>query len=550
MLTQEQRREILALGLLALSLFLLLSLIPLELIGGSAGESFPSGNAMGVLGGAIRSLLGAAVGLGAIFVPALVALGGLRVAGWADSGWTLRMTVLATGLLVLVPPLLFVLNFVPGVTGWWGDQIGRVLVSGIGVGGSLIVIGFGLLTLSVGTLGWNPIRGLLQAVRMVGSGTRQAWDGLVESVGIIRGAVTGRLASMRQLDEAPEPDALAPASEVHEPDPEIPPGIELPEETDLDSGTDEPAAAPVAAESARPAPDLPDPVVPSVGLPPIDLLTESGAQEPGGHGAGPGAARARAGGEAPELQRRVQPGGRTTGPVVTQYEVVPAPGVKVGKIANLDADLALAMKAKSIRIVAPIPGKGAVGVEIPNPKPEVVNLRDILEADAYQRTKAVLPLALGKDLTGRPYVSDLARMPHVLIAGATGAGKSVCLNTIITSLVYRHTPETLRLLLIDPKMVELSTYADLPHLRHPVVTDPNDAAVVLKWAVLEMERRYALLSENGVRSIGEFNRRLESGTTLRKGGGWTARRGIRTDGSTPMARCPSSSWSWTSWPTS
>ncbi len=190
--------------------------------------------------------------------------------------------------------------------------------------------------------------------------------------------------------------------------------------------------------------------------------------------------------------------------------------MKVGKIANLDADLALAMKAKSIRIGAPIPGKGAVGVEIPNPKSDAVNLREILEAPTYQKSKAVLPLALGKDLTGEPFVSDLARMPHVLVAGATGSGKSVCLNTVITSLVYRHTPETLRLLLIDPKMVELSTYADLPHLRHPVVTDPHDAAAVLKWAVLEMERRYALLKENTVRSIAEFNRRVEQGVTLRR----------------------------------
>ena len=167
-------------------------------------------------------------------------------------------------------------------------------------------------------------------------------------------------------------------------------------------------------------------------------------------------------------------GGRTTGPVVTQFEVVPAPGVKVNRIANLDADLALAMKARSIRIVAPIPGKGAVGVEIPNPEPEVVHLREILEAPAFQSSRAALPLrASAKDLTGRAYVSDLARMPHVLIAGATGSGKSVCLNTFITSLVYRHTPESLRLLLVDPKMVELSTYSDLPHLRHPVVTDPR-----------------------------------------------------------------------------
>jgi len=145
-----------------------------------------------------------------------------------------------------------------------------------------------------------------------------------------------------------------------------------------------------------------------------------------------------------------------------------------------------------------------------------VNLREILEAREFRNAKGVLPLALGKDLNGRPYVSPLEKMPHVLIAGATGAGKSVCLNTIVTSLVYRHTPETLRLLMIDPKMVELSIYSRLPHLRHNVVTDPRDAAGVLKWAVIEMERRYALLKANYVRSIGEFNAKVREGQVLRR----------------------------------
>ncbi|HET9982447.1 MAG TPA: DNA translocase FtsK, partial [Longimicrobiales bacterium] len=151
-----------------------------------------------------------------------------------------------------------------------------------------------------------------------------------------------------------------------------------------------------------------------------------------------------------------------------------------------------------------------------NPQAEVVSLREILEAGVFQKAKGALPLALGKDLTGKPYVADLAKMPHLLIAGATGSGKSVCVNTIITSLVYRHSPKELRLLMVDPKMVELSMYGDLPHLRHPVITNPQDAATVLKWAVLEMERRYELLSVNGVRSLGEFNRRVEEGQIIRR----------------------------------
>ncbi|MFL5482671.1 MAG: DNA translocase FtsK 4TM domain-containing protein [Gemmatimonadaceae bacterium] len=207
--------------------------------------------------------------------------------------------------------------------------------------------------------------------------------------------------------------------------------------------------------------------------------------------------------------------GRTTGPVVTQFEVAPAAGVKVRQIANLSNDLALAMRAQSIRIVAPIPGKGAVGVEVPNPNPEMVAFRELIESRDFQNARAALPIALGKDLEGRPVIADLAKMPHLLIAGATGSGKSVCINTLITSLAYRHTPTTLRFLMVDPKMVELSVYNVLPHLRHKVVTDNRDAAAVLKWAVLEMQDRYELLAANGARNIQDFNRKVQEGQKLK-----------------------------------
>jgi S-DNA-T family DNA segregation ATPase FtsK/SpoIIIE len=207
--------------------------------------------------------------------------------------------------------------------------------------------------------------------------------------------------------------------------------------------------------------------------------------------------------------------GRTTGPVVTQFEVAPAAGVKVRQIANLSNDLALAMRAQSIRIVAPIPGRGAVGVEVPNPTAEIVAFRELIESREFQNARAALPIGLGKDLEGRPIIADLAKMPHLLIAGATGSGKSICINTLITSLVYRHTPTTLRFLMIDPKMVELSVYNVLPHLRHKVVTDNRDAAAVLKWAVLEMQDRYELLAANGARNIQDFNRKVQEGQPLR-----------------------------------
>jgi DNA segregation ATPase FtsK/SpoIIIE, S-DNA-T family len=207
--------------------------------------------------------------------------------------------------------------------------------------------------------------------------------------------------------------------------------------------------------------------------------------------------------------------GRTTGPVVTQFEIEPAPGVKVRQFANLSNDLALAMRAASIRIVAPIPGRGAVGVEVPNPNPEIVGFRELIESKDFQGARAALPIVLGKDLEGKPVIADLAKMPHLLIAGATGSGKSVCVNTIITSLVYRHTPKTLRFLMVDPKMVELSVYNTLPHLRHKVITDNRDAAAVLKWAVMEMQERYEVLAANGCRNLQEFNRRVQDEVPLK-----------------------------------
>jgi S-DNA-T family DNA segregation ATPase FtsK/SpoIIIE len=206
---------------------------------------------------------------------------------------------------------------------------------------------------------------------------------------------------------------------------------------------------------------------------------------------------------------------RTTGPTVTQYEIEPASGVKVRQFATLSNDLALAMRAASIRIVAPIPGRGAVGVEVPNPTPTMVGFRELVEHADFRSARAALPIVLGKDLEGKPVIADLAKMPHLLIAGSTGSGKSVCVNTIITSLVYRHTPKTLRFLMVDPKMVELSVYNTLPHMRHKVITDNRDAAAVLKWAVMEMQERYELLAANGCRNLQDFNKRVQDKTPMK-----------------------------------
>jgi S-DNA-T family DNA segregation ATPase FtsK/SpoIIIE len=207
--------------------------------------------------------------------------------------------------------------------------------------------------------------------------------------------------------------------------------------------------------------------------------------------------------------------GRTTGPVVTQYGVRLRPGVKMNRLVALADDLALKMSARSVR-VARIPGRDMVGVEVPNPKSRVVLLRELLEDEQWAGEERLLPVTLGLDLEGRPVIADLAKMPHLLIAGATGTGKSVGINAIITSLIYHYQhKEDLRLLMIDPKMVELSMYKELPHLRHPVVTNNKEAARVLKWAVGEMDRRYALLEANGARNLSDFNRKVLEGKPLR-----------------------------------
>ena len=197
----------------------------------------------------------------------------------------------------------------------------------------------------------------------------------------------------------------------------------------------------------------------------------------------------------------------TKGPTITRYELLPAPGIKLERIANLSNNIAAALKAERINILAPVPGKGTVGVEVPNKIKTKVIIRDLLESEEWERTKARLPIVLGKDVYGKPMVVDLAEMPHLLIAGSTGSGKSVCINAIIASLLYRYSPEDLRFVMIDPKVVELQQYNVLPHLVVPVVTDPKKVVLALRWVVNEMEKRYQIFAKVGVRNIKSFNER-------------------------------------------
>jgi S-DNA-T family DNA segregation ATPase FtsK/SpoIIIE len=567
MLSRDQQREILAIGLLALALFVLLALIPISLLGVRGEAWFPSGNFMGPVGGGLEALLVYYLGISSILFPVLLTLGGLRSGEWLSPPWTLRLAVLSAGLFFLLPPGIHALEPGSAIAGALGAWLGSPLFAGLGAFGSLLLLSALILLLVVATLGWNPLRplsrGAVQGAGMVGKGALRAgigFSGWLQERAEQRRAMKAVEAEARALEASAQEGSFS-FSEVEEEGSildEVPDGPgddpfreQIPEEEEreeveedggeeLESEAEDDDGSELVMDSGS-ADDLPDPnpqrteishELPSLEHLDIPDLTDRADMER-------------------ELDRLGQVliqklqtfnvessiGGRTSGPVVTQFEVIPAPGVKVNKIANLDADLALAMKARSIRIVAPIPGKGAVGVEIPNPKAEMVMLREILEAGEFARSRAELPLALGRDLTGKPYVADLAKMPHALIAGATGSGKSVCLNAFITSLVYRHTPETLRLLLIDPKMVELSAYVDLPHLRHPVVTDPHDAASILKWAVFEMERRYRLLSANRVRSLGEFNKKYREGVTMKrvhpKGKEGDPDRWIWTDGPLP-----------------
>ncbi|MEE8060776.1 MAG: DNA translocase FtsK, partial [Gemmatimonadales bacterium] len=350
--------------------------------------------------------------------------------------------------------------------------LARTVIGVVGFAGGILIGFLGLSALTLWTIGWHPLQRL----------ERGAKKKPVESAGELR----------------PQVGATSSGVVVSAPAPQVKPKKNSKKKP---RGVD-----PMVLDEAALA---------DTALPPMDLLEppvedDTTAGEAGLDGLGQVLLETL---RTFKLDGRIV--GRTTGPVVTQFEVEPARGVKVGKIAALADDLALAMRAPSIRIVAPIPGRGAVGVEVPNPTAHVVTLRELMEAPEWASARATLPIALGRDLEGRPVIADLAKMPHLLIAGATGSGKSVAINTMITSLVYRYSPKHLRLLMIDPKMVELSIYNALPHLRRKVVTNNHEAAGVLKWAVIEMDRRYELLHANNARNITDFNRKVEDGKPLK-----------------------------------
>ncbi len=471
-----------------------------------------SGSIFGPVGACLRwSVLTLVGALSAAIVPLIPAVFALRLLGRIGENDDRRWLTFTIGLAVLVPLIAslargqFANAEVDPLAGLWGSFAAFYLVKAIGNGGAWVVVALALSALSAVALNWNPIRAIL------GSATPIK-------------AAEGKLTKAEQMEP--------PASEMPALDlslmPDLVPATVAAQEAKPDAAFELIDAAAAAAKSDKKkkksrdesvadlidATELVDPLAEE--LPSPELLSL-----PPMRNADAGRAQLDAAGQKLMDALRTfrvdgELVGRTTGPTVTQFEIEPAPGVKVRQFANLANDLALAMRAQSIRVVAPIPGKGAVGIEVPNPISEMVIFRELLESRDYSTKPFALPMAIGKDLEGRPVVADLAKMPHLLIAGATGSGKSVCVNTIITSLIYRHTPKTLRFLMVDPKMVELSVYNVLPHLRHKVVTDNRDAAAMLKWAVLEMQERYQLLAANGARNIQDFNQKVRDGHRMVK----------------------------------
>jgi len=272
---------------------------------------------------------------------------------------------------------------------------------------------------------------------------------------------------------------------------------------------------PAPAPRPRPAPRKPKPITvaatPMIGnyqLPPLDLLNQPDLTVRPTESKEELMANARLMQQTlAQFEIEVSLGDITKGPTITRYELHPAPGVKLERITALSNNIAAALKAERIHILAPVPGKSSVGVEVPNLIKTKVIMRDLLESEEWRTTKARIPLAMGKDVYGHPIVTDLTEMPHLLIAGSTGSGKSVCINALVTSLLYRFSPDQLRFVMIDPKVVELQQYNCLPHLVVPVVTDPKKVVLALRWVVSEMEKRYQIFARVGVRNIRSFNER-------------------------------------------
>ncbi|AEB08494.1 DNA translocase FtsK [Desulfobacca acetoxidans] len=507
-------QELGALVLLVLDAFLILSLAsynpadPQTLA--ALGKAAAVANWAGKAGALLSAWLMGAIGLAAFWLPIMVSWLALqcyqRTAG-VLSPWTvvayLALPLTSAGLLALGWP---VLNWGSGLL-WGGGAMGRWLTDlsqpVLNLAGTVLVLTAASLAAFMGVTRLSYVAVLRRLAGVLGNLARSRpsaphSEGEREPV-IERQRSLSKVTALEinhsvKQEAAPPIASAGPASPVLETPP---------------ASTPEPAPAPGGPEkSGKRTQKAKMPPISNFQLPPVDFLSppppyDQQVQEEAL------LAQAR------KLENTLMHFGVEgkvvairPGPVITMIEFEPALGVKISKVTGLADDLALALKALSIRIVAPVPGKAVIGIEVPNPKRQLVTLREVLSHEIYHKSPSRLTIALGKDITGQSVVADLAKMPHLLIAGATGTGKSVGLNAMIISILYKATPEEVRFLMVDPKRIELSTYEGIPHLLHPVVTNPKVATTSLRWAVEEMERRYGLLSDMEVRNIENYNQKL------------------------------------------
>lgn len=522
-LSQKRQRQILAVLLAAFAVLVAVSIATFSMP--APGESiWWTPNACGPAGAGLAYALvfafGRATAYGVPLLAALWAWNRLRARAWAP----LAVSSALGALLVFEVCTLFGLG---GLDRWdwaggWGLAASMALHASLGDVGSWVVAGAMLFAtaLVASEMGFHWISRLvhgavLQPAMSVAGGVSGAWTQWGE-----RRAEAARLAAKQRAKA--EPRAKRPARAVP---------ADEPDDSDAAPVMGEAAVATIARPATSAATAAQAPVIKQPPKPKMRALEGDRPLGPAPTEALPPLSLLELPLQAEDLvttaeltqqanllvQKLLDFGieGRVTeihpGPVVTMFEFEPAPGVKVGSIAALDNDLALALRANRIRIIAPLPGRGTVGVEIPNPKRRTVYLREVLSSQAYEKSSASLKVPLGVDANGQPYVTDLSRMPHLLVAGATGAGKSVCLNALITGLLYQHDPSTLQMVMVDPKMVELSPYNGIPHLVLPVVTEVKKASRALRWAVAEMEKRYKLLALAGARNITTYNERVAEG---------------------------------------
>ncbi|MCI0732930.1 MAG: DNA translocase FtsK 4TM domain-containing protein [Methylococcaceae bacterium] len=485
----------------ALALFFLISLATFNLDDPgwtSSGSGAPVKNAGGAVGAWVSDFLLAVFGVTAGLFPIMIIYRGIlsyRVDAHNRNGWNGALRWAGFGMTVVSGASLAHVHFVrvgirlPETSGGLlGEDIGQILINGFGITGATVLLLAGFLagiTLSTG-LSWIALIDGIGKITLA----------LLDKVGALSAALYRHMTSRNEKSRFPEIEA-PPQRVAASPKPSKPPRIE-------------PVFKPIEPAETGEMNPRPNSMPPAEGtLPHLSLLDEY-------HSKAKGYSKT----VLDDLSRKVEAILHDfgvdvevvevhPGPVITRFEIQPAAGVKVSRVSGLSKDLARALSVRSVRVVEIIPGKSVIGLEIPNEEYEMVSLREVLASEVYEESASPLTLVLGKDIGGKPVIADLAKMPHLLVAGTTGSGKSVAINTMILSLLYKSTAADVRMIMIDPKMLELSVYEGIPHLLTPVVTDMKDAANALRWCVAEMERRYRLMSWLGVRNLGGFNRKVK-----------------------------------------